>query len=165
MARTSNFKNRLTSALRAALDELRQRIGSERLYGFVLYTSGEDDFVYVSASANTEEALGDDRDLRWSVADWKYHDFSKTIGSLELPDGEGEARDQRVYRDMIAALKTLDEEHRFGQGAAREQIVLNVVCGDMSEEFFTAGLRQLNPVTVVDAWLEAKTTWPQRPPS
>ncbi len=157
MAPGANFKTKLLSALREAHDDLLRLIGSQRLYGFVLYTSGEEDFVYVSVSANTEEALGANRHLRWSVRDWKYHDFSEAVRDVELPAGEGSARDRMIYSGMVAALKALDDEHRFGEGAAREQVVLNVVCGDMSEEFFTAGLRLLNPASVVDAWLEAKS--------
>jgi hypothetical protein len=156
----SNFKSELVGELRVAHAELLDTLGDQRLYGFFLYANGEHDFRRIGVSANTEEGLDGDEDRRWSVPDWKYHDFFEPLRELVLPAGRGAARDRSLLADMIGALKMLDEELRFGQGAAREQIVLNVACGDLSEEFFVKGLVELNPPPVARAWMEANTAGP-----
>ena len=150
------FRRELTEALRVAHDELRAAVGKQRLYGFVVYTGGETDFGYVCASANTEEALGRDAALRWSVPDWEHHDFSTAVGRIAVPAGN----DAKVYGDMVAALAALDAERRFGVGAARAKVILNVVCGDMSEAFFVRGLRKLNPAPVAKRWIAENTPGP-----
>jgi hypothetical protein len=120
----ASFRTRLTLALGQARAELDQLIAGQRLYAFALYTSGESDFSYLCASANSEEGLaksvaaalkarpGRDRtelehDLRWNAADWQWHDFAKSVGSLELPAGEGDRRDAKAYADFIAVLHRL----------------------------------------------------------
>lgn len=150
------FRRELTEALRVAHDELRTTVRRQRIYGFVVYTSGENDFGYVCASANTEEAIGRDAGLRWSVPDWKHHDFSAAVGRVAVPRG----KDAKTYGDMVAALAALDAEGRFGAGAARTKVILNVVCGDMSEAFFVRGLRKLNPAPVAKRWIAENTPGP-----
>lgn len=129
------FRKQLEAALERAVAALRDQIGSERLYAFVLYTSGEGDFGYVCASANTVEGLariaasyakrkpayrGDAgvSKLRWSMGDWELHDFAEEVSRLKLPEASGKA-DARLYEDFVAALKALDARGAFGKGKAR----------------------------------------------
>jgi hypothetical protein len=81
----STFKTlsaQLTDAVAEAARTLHRTIGNEHLYSFALYTSGENGFVYVCVSANTEEGLDeklqqyaarghtvDSSGLRWSAPD------------------------------------------------------------------------------------------------
>jgi hypothetical protein len=51
------FRRALTDRIAASVRALRARIGSETLYAFVLYTSGEAGYAWVEASANTEDGL------------------------------------------------------------------------------------------------------------
>jgi hypothetical protein len=51
----ASFRTRLTLALGQARAELDQLIAGQRLYAFALYTSGESDFSYLCASANSED--------------------------------------------------------------------------------------------------------------
>ena len=166
------FRQSLRRSLKAALDRLPKLIRKESLYAFALYTSGESDFSYLSVSANTEEALRrtatryarEDpsyrgklglRRLRWSTPDWKYHDFDETVGSLALPPEEERpaALDAKLYGSFVDALRHLDREGVFGKGKARHRVTLNVVCGDISEDFFRHGLEAINPKAVVRDYL------------
>ncbi len=151
------FRVQLTEALRGAHGQLRTEVGKQSIYGFVVYTSGQAEFDYVCASANTEQALGKDAALRWSVPDWEHHDFAKAVRQLAVP---GDRDDAKLYGDMVAALAALDKEGRFGKGAARAKVILNVVCGDMSEEFFVRGLKKLNPAPVAKRWITENTPGP-----
>jgi len=158
------FRKQLEAALERAVAELHDQIGSERLYAFVLYTSGERDFGYVCASANTVAGLariagsyakkkpayrGDAglSKLRWSMGDWELHDFAEEVSGLKLPEGSGEARDAQLYKDFVAALKALDARGVFGKGKARP--TLAIACGDMSHAFLERSLRLLNPPAAV----------------
>lgn len=173
-----SFLGRLTDALRDAVVALCREVGNERLYVVALYTSGQSEFDYVCASANTEEGLsrivakagargkgrGRERSraevetaLRWSACDWEHHDFAEGVGSLELPPAGDAKRDAKVYANFIKALAVLDEEGVFGKGRARQKITLAVMCGDMSAEFLLRGIKKLNPPAVAKRYLEANT--------
>ena len=99
----SAFRRDLARRTADAVQALRRRIGSETLYGFALFTSGESGFAWVRASANTEEGLARRADeraesdpryrgeagrrlLRWTAPEWAFHDFSEGIRSLAMPD-------------------------------------------------------------------------------
>jgi hypothetical protein len=169
LSRLHAFQSELETRLRAAVVELARRVGDEHLYAFVLYTSHQDEYLYVLASANTEEALArrieeyvrrdpatDDvelrRGVRWNAADWGYHDFAPDVGALEVPAARGVGGHAAIHRAFVDALRTLDEEGAFGRGDTRESVTLNVLCGDMGRQFFERGLRALNPATVVEAY-------------
>jgi hypothetical protein len=146
------FQTQLETRLRAAFAELTGRIGGERLYAFALYTSNVDEYLYVLASANTEEALERRveeyaqrdpaadvarlrRELRWNAPDWGYHDFAPGVGELEVPPEGDVGGPVLIYRAFLDALRTLDREGLFGEADARAQITLNVLCGDMGNDF------------------------------
>lgn len=170
-----DFRERLTDALVQAAREIVSKVAGERLYAFALYTSGQDDFQYVSASANTEEGLREKageyaskhpdysgepgiRKLRWSAPDWKYHDFSEPVASLELPNGEGRKRDSAVYRDFVHAMKVVGKEVLPSRKDA--PVCLLIMCGDMGDEFLLEGMRELNPASVTDRYVQEFTARP-----
>jgi hypothetical protein len=151
----ADFRRELAQATRDAWVELQSLIGRERLYVFALYTSGQDGFSYLCASANTAEALGDvgHQHRAWLAPDWKYHDFSQRVRDVKLPEGDSRRRDSAVYAAFVTCLKTLDGEGLFGRGDERNRLSLLILCGDYSEEFFRHGLEQLNPLAVVDDYV------------
>ena len=154
--RYSEFKDELTQATADAWSELKVRTAGEQLYVFALYTSGEADFSYLCASANSREALRDGRTPAggtWLAPDWKYHDFSARVSQLALPEGRGPRRDAELYEVFLSCLNGLDSDGLFGREAEREQITLLVSCGDCSDDFFRKGLRHLNPAAVVSAYV------------
>jgi hypothetical protein len=170
-AKTSTFRAELEAALEIAVVELREKIGKKSLRAFVLYTSGDSDFVSVCASAVTVAGLEqyvaeakarwpelEARDLAWIACDWDMHDFSAAVRNIELPPLGDEQRDEDVFRDFVGALQALDERGRFGSGKARP--MLAVTCGDMDEDFLLGSLRQLNPPSVVAGYLEENSTKP-----
>jgi hypothetical protein len=150
------FRAELTLALAGAYEALRAQIGDERLYAFGVYTSGEDDFQYVIATANTEEQLGGREKLRWNPCDWAYHESYPPLSELEVPRDA----DEDVYEDFVAALRTLDDRGAFGKGAARVGVALLILCGDMSEGFLRRGMRRLNPPEVLEAYVRDHTSDP-----
>lgn len=169
------FRSQLSAALANALEEIFVKIGNESMYAFSLYTSGESDYSYVSASANTEEALSrtireytesdpdfeqslDAKKIRWSTPDWGYHDFSEIVAALELPEGEGRKRDTALYRDFIYCLKKVKQLEGFRD--AKSRVMFLVTCGDMSEEFFQRGMKQLNEPGMVKEYVEEYTAAP-----
>lgn len=163
------FRRDLARRTAAALQDLRRRIGSETLYAFALFTSGERGFAFVRASANTEEglargaerkALADPRFrgeagrrlLRWAVPAWEHHDFDEGVRALSLPDpaGRRESLDAAVYDAFLGAIKAVDRAGLLGRGAERAFLTVNVLCEDASTSFFDRGLRRLNPVPTVE---------------
>lgn len=173
------FRKVLTDRTASAVRALRARIGSETLYAFALYTSGESGYSAVRASANTEDGLAraataraaDDtrfrgeagrRLLRWSVADWAYHDFDAGVRQVALPDpaGRREAQDRAILAAMVGALKSVDRAGLFGRGADRAFLTVNVLCPHPSRAFFVKNLRALNPVPTVERHLNETAAVP-----
>jgi hypothetical protein len=169
------FAQELQQALRAAVAELQEKIGNERLYAFALYTSGQDDFSYVCTSANTEEGLarraaayasenpdyaGDvgPKRLRWCAPDWDWHNFFEAVSRLQLPAGAGAARDEKVYATFVDALRTLEQDGAFAWSPVRP--TLAVMCGDMDDAFLLMSLSKLNPKPIVEAYRKEHTPGP-----
>jgi hypothetical protein len=165
----SAFRRALAQGTAEAVQDLRRRIGSETLYGFALFTSGERDFAWVRASANTEEGLARRADsraeadtrfrgesgrrlLRWNAPEWAYHDCSGAIRALALPP-PGDRRptlDAALYEAFVGALKAVDRAGLFGRGAERAFLTVNILCDHPSPAFFRRGLVRLNPVPTVE---------------
>ncbi len=163
------FRRDLARRTADAVQELRARIGSETLYGFALFTSGERDFAFVRASANTEEGLAGRADLRaesdprfrgeagrrllrWAAPEWAFHDFADAVRALEVPP-PAERRptlDAALYEAFVGALKAVDRAGLFGRGAERAFLTVNVLCDRPSKAFFQRGLVRLNPVPTVE---------------
>lgn len=154
------FEAKLARATVEAARRALQKTRGEQLYAFALYTSGHDDFGYVCASANTEEALARAvagtktvvRALRFNAPDWKLHDFDKDVAAIELPARGTRKRDAMVYKAFVDALKAVDAKRVFGSGKRRNDVMLAVMCGDMSEQFLLKGMRALNPPAVVKSY-------------
>jgi hypothetical protein len=163
------FRRDLARRTADAVTELRRRIGSETLYGFALFTSGERGFSFVRASANTEEGLARRADrmaeqdtrfrgeagrrlLRWNAPEWAYHDFAEGVRALEIPDPATRRAtlDAALYEAFAAALEAVDRAGLFGRGAERAFLTVNVLCDHPSPAFFQKGLVRLNPVPTVE---------------
>jgi uncharacterized protein DUF4303 len=163
------FRRDLARRTADAVQDLRRRIGSEHLYGFALFTSGESGYAHVRASANSEEGLARRADrmaeadtrfrgeagrrlLRWNAPEWAYHDFSEGVRALALPDpaGRRESLDAALYEAFVGALKAADRAGLFGRGAERAFLTVNVLCDHPSPAFFRKGLARLNPVPTVE---------------
>jgi hypothetical protein len=163
------FRRDLARRTAEAVQDLRGRIGSETLYGFALVTSGEADFSWVRASANTEEGLARRADeraevdgrfrgesgrrlLRWEPGEWAYHDFAEAVRRLAIPDPRARrpTLDAALYEAFVGALKAVDRAGLFGRGAERAFLTVNVLCERASPAFFRKGIVRLNPVPTVE---------------
>jgi hypothetical protein len=106
------------------------------------------------------------RDLRWNPADWDYHDtgneefrpvndwlLEHNIYSLYQDDWT--AHDQ-MNTELIAicrgVLHKLDDEKVFGDGEAREDIVLNIMMGDQDRSWIEHA-KVLNPPSIYERWI------------
>ncbi len=167
----SAFRRDLARRTAEAVQDLRRRIGSETLYAFALVTSGESDFSWVRASANTEEGLARSADqraeadsrfrgesgrrlLRWNAPEWAYHDFSEGLRALEVPAPASRrpTLDAALQEAFVAALEAVDRAGLFGRGAERAFLTVNVLCEHPSPAFFAKGLVRLNPVATVERY-------------
>jgi len=173
------FRRELTRRTAESVQDLRRRVGSETLYGFALFTEGENSFRSIRASANTEEALtrragaasladprfrgeAGRRLLRWSALDWELHDFSEGVRALEMP---GPEQDRPGLGDalrgaMLGALKTVDRAGLFGRGAERAFVTVCLLCPLASEPYFLRALKALNPVPTVQRHLHETSPEP-----
>jgi hypothetical protein len=165
------FRRELAQRTADAVQDLRRRIGSETLYAFALFTSGERDFAWVRALANTEEGLvrrADQRAeadgrfrgeagrrlLRWNAAEWAYPAAAEEAAALALPDPAARrpTLDAAIYEAFVGALKAVDRAGLFGRGAERAFLTVNVLCADPSPAFFARGLARLNPIPTVERY-------------
>lgn len=165
----AGFRRDLSRRTAEAVQDLRRTIGSETMYGFALFTSGEAGFASVCASANTEEGLARRADemaladtrfrgeagrrlLRWSAPAWAYHDFAEGVRALVLPDPADRrpTLDAALYDAFVGALKAVDRAGLFGRGAERAFLTVNILCDHPSPTFFRRGLQKLNPIPTVE---------------
>jgi hypothetical protein len=112
------------------------------------------------------------RELRWSTGDWTYLDvqngfFNPVNDWLREKEVYWMYKDDDAFRgqlntNMISScqtvLKTLDAAGLFGTGAAREQVVLNILMGDQDPSWYTYA-RILNPPAVYDRWVSEVEIW------
>ncbi len=165
----SAFRRDLARRTAEAVQDLRRRIGSETLYGFALFTSGDAAFAWVRVSANTEEGLARRADeragadtrfrgesgrrlLRWAAPEWAYHDCSEGVRALAVPDPATRrpTLDPAIYEAFVGALRAVDRAGLFGRGAERAFLTVNVLCDHPSPAFFRTGLVRLNPIPTVE---------------
>lgn len=175
MTKTSDFKSDLSKAILDSLPKLWDLIGEEELYGLSLYTSGENYFQYVGLSANTESGLVEIANkysknyssystpqgvnsLRWSIPDWKYHDFSESVSQLKIPELQSSNEDKKIYSNFISAMKKVARE--LAKDPRSNNCVFLVTCGDMSERFLLRGLKKLNPLEVTENFIQKYTSIP-----
>ncbi|MEM1033952.1 MAG: DUF4303 domain-containing protein [Myxococcota bacterium] len=167
MTHEADWVAHLEKALKATAREFVASVPDEAIYAFALYTSGESDFGYALASANTEEGLartaarylergaGDPeavaRDLRWNPGDWAFHELPGPVENVTLP-GEVSSRDEVVYAGFVAAMKALKRSRILPP-----ETMYAVVCGDMSLGFLRRGLEALNSKARLRSWLRQYT--------
>lgn len=155
-------------ATRAAWTELRTSYPNEHIYGFALYTTSE--ASYIAPTAYTEEGLaevaaryagesgGDPakeaESLRFSPCDSPRHLLGEShFAAVERVLAKMSKNPARCIEACFDALSSLDAEGLFGQGSARESIVLNVLQGDQSNRSVVENARRLNPPGVLQ-WFE-----------
>ncbi len=158
----------LTQAARAAFTALRAAYPDETFYAYALYTTPEYQFISplvcgeqglrkVAERYDANNVDGEMESLRWSPADSPYlgegeEHFAEVAAFMsalphiyELPKGDFGARVAQVKTCCFAALKQLDADGFFGEGAARDAVTVNVLQGDQSNRSRLDNARILNP--------------------
>lgn len=148
----------LTRYVQDAFAALREAHPRDRFYFYGLFTT--EDGAYVVATAASEEGLAHvvsacrkldprrsveelTRNLRFSAPDSPYHDMPAP-GLSSFPPGA------KLHDTCFEVLRRLERDGFFGQGAARADVIVNVVYGDMSDERWLEHARSLNPAEAVD---------------
>ena len=168
----TEFQQDLIQAIRACFDDLKRSVEGETFYAFALYT--DESAMTVVPAANTleglQETLGkmgitDEAEtpwFKWSVEEWKYvawrsKDFNELSRKLRTaPErSEFEIFYESLLSDMTVALKQLDEEYYFGNGAERGKIVLFISVSDSNAAFSVENesAKILNPTLLYDAFV------------
>ncbi len=154
MITTAAFRKELIAATRRALDDMRRSYPGERFYAFALVTSP--DVSRVAPSFSSEEGLSRP-ELRWSPSGWPYvgeaeQQFDRAAEMLDAlrlevdDDDDALARlEDELWEALHRALEDLDRQGVFGEGAAREQLVVNVLFEEPDFGVHVASARRLNP--------------------
>lgn len=116
----------------------------ERVYAVSLFVNSDANFGDVSLCMATEQWLAraaksesESAELRWSTPDWAYFDCAPDFAKIVFPEKRTRAMDKAIYEAMLAALRSIRKQ-------VGPEVILNVVCGDMSKRFFCRGLEALN---------------------
>lgn len=116
---------------------------------------------YVREGTYTPEKAADE--LRWSTGD-AYWDFSLMADRFDdRPDvhelaARACAREVRFRLDaMCQALRELDAEGLFGEGAAREAVTVYIEGGDVDREWLLTWAKKLNPKPVFQRFAKLGT--------
>ena len=146
----STCKNKLLSkllqnAIRESWNLATTQHPKEDIYAYILYTSPL--LGYVVPSFNSMQALdriaGDEAEreyLRWSPSEWEYHLenkalFDKVQEVLSELNTESYYDDEQAFEHrwqvFVSSLVELDREGIFGVGKYRNQLTLNIMCGDL----------------------------------
>ncbi|KVH35217.1 hypothetical protein WS88_19490 [Burkholderia cepacia] len=114
--------------------------------------------------------VGDDEkapEFTWATAEWAYESaeadsfnplckkLADTVLGSTIPETRFDAFFKALQRDMIEALRQLDQEGLFGTGAEREKITLFVTISDDNgaEELENRSAKILNPPAVFDRFI------------
>ncbi len=173
-----DFAREIRDAARETYRALLAKHPDERFYAFALYT--DSGAMTVVPSANSEEGLqrvrkqmeiGDEEsapEFTWSTGEWAYESaeadafnplckrLADAVLSPSFPAAKFGQFFNELQRDMIEALKWLDQEGLFGIGAERERVTLFVTISDDSraEELENASAKVLNPPAVFDRFIK-----------
>lgn len=173
-----NFARDIRDAARGTYRALLAKHPDEHFYAFALYT--DSGAMTVVPAANSEEGLQRVRkrmavgkeevapEFTWATGEWVYESaeadsfnaLSKRLADAVLspsfPAAEFGHFFHELQRDMIEALRMLDQEGLFGIGAERERITLFVTISDDSraEELENASAKVLNPPAVFDRFIK-----------
>lgn len=154
MITTAAFRKELIAATRRAFDDVRRSYPEERLYAFALVTSP--DVARVAPGFSSEEGLSRP-ELRWSPSRWPFAGeaeehflrAAEMLDELRLEfddDDDALARlEDELWEALHRVLGDLDRQGLFGEGAAREQLVVNVLFEEPDFAVHVASARRLNP--------------------
>lgn len=173
----------LLIASRKAFRFVRESHPDETFYAFGLYYYQPSKFIF--PTCNSEEAhlrygnlaVGERENQslrwfyeRWETSEWAYYALGKKyfypVGKWIDQNLRGRIRprdqylmwanmDHKLLSTCLKVLKTLDEEKFFGEGIAREQIVLTLTLGsDIQDPYVDEGeyIRLLNPMSAYLRW-------------
>lgn len=168
--------NKLQDAIRDAAKQafagIRRDHSDETFYAYALYT--DDDFVTLSPSCNSEEALArkikkdklksrfDLAGARWGTAEWAYEaegdeHFDVVQKALNSPE-IGTTSDERsmIVDAVVGALRELDSTGFFGEGADREKVTLFMSISDSEDtvELENKTAKLLNPPAAIKDFLK-----------
>ena len=169
-----DLQDAITEAISRSMTTLRQSLQNEKLYGVSLFLDPLGSSValicqtdeglereVVRSIANGEWRIETEEQMellrlttKWSVDGWKIFDgeFSEVnrilIASCQNPGQYFEMGGGRlVYLCCLTSLAMLDFG-LFGRGKDRLDIVLNLQCGDQSDEQLINWAEQINPYEV-----------------
>jgi hypothetical protein len=162
----NKLQDAIRDAAKRAFTGIRRDHSGETFYAYALYT--DDDFVTLSPSCNSEEALSrkikKDKiksrlhlaGARWGTAEWAYEaegdEHFAVVHKALNPPQIGTTADERsmIVDAVVGALRELDSTGFFGEGAEREKVTLFMSISDSEDtvrlEDKTAKL--LNPPAV-----------------
>ncbi|MBA9898855.1 DUF4303 domain-containing protein [Burkholderia cepacia] len=172
-----NFASEIADAARVTYRALIAAHPYEHFYAFALYT--DSGAMTVVPAANSDEGLkrirermevADDEkapEFTWATAEWAYESaeadsfnplckkLADTVLGSTIPETRFDAFFKALQRDMIEALRQLDQEGLFGTGAEREKITLFVTISDDNgaEELENRSAKILNPPAVFDRFI------------
>lgn len=93
-------------------------------------------------------------DLLWTRSDMLFEIWSRLADEIgyEKAFNLRAPHDQQFLNVCFAVLKKLDAEGVFGKGPIRQNVVLNFVMGDQSEEKMLSYAAEVNPVYIVQRY-------------
>lgn len=173
-----DFAREIADAARVTYRALLAAHPDEHFYAFALYT--DSGAMTVVPAANTEEGLkrvreqmeiGDDEDapeFTWATGEWAYEaaesdsfdplckKLADNVLGPKFDEAKFAAYFKELQRDMIEALRLLDEEGLFGKGEERDKITLFVTISDDDEAvpLENESAKVLNPATVFDRFIK-----------
>lgn len=172
-----DFVQDIRDAARETYRALLAKHPGEHFYAFALYT--DSGAMTVVPAANSAEGLQRVRrkmgvrdeesapEFTWATGEWVYESaearmftplckrLADAVLSVRFPESTFGRFFDELQRDMIEALRMLDQEGLFGVGAERERITLFVTISDddRAEELENASAKVLNPPAVFDRFI------------
>lgn len=173
-----NLAERIYEALKAAFSEVIREHPSESFYTFAVFT--DDSLQFLSAAANTEEALtatvkqyretvdlqyggtSTQAGMRWSYGDWGYFaNFGEEyfaeinealIANIDSPEEEYKGRIDSLWDAVLSGFQRLEKDGLFGTGLVRSKVTLLVV-GDLPSKLVESWVSALNPPEVAERFI------------
>ncbi|WP_175838229.1 DUF4303 domain-containing protein [Burkholderia anthina] len=173
-----DFPREIADAVRVTYRALLAAHPDDHFYAFALYT--DSGAMTVVPAANSVEGLkrirermeigGDDDapEFTWATGEWAYESaeadsfnplcerLADTVLGPSIPEAKFGEFFKQLQRDMIEALRLVDQEGLFGTGVERETITLFVTISDDNgaTELENESARILNPPAVFDRFIK-----------